>query len=127
MGLLQHFGKESGCSTGKPVILKHPAPKHIQYAERVVHTFLTDIVEMISVIHTSKVCHTIFFCQTVPFCQPFQFRDEIGFNFRAGHTTKSIVLRVEADIDQLVESAEYTHLSKFGHSGDKDEAQPGVC
>ena len=38
-----------------------------------------------------------------------------------------IVLRVEADIDQLVESADYTHLSKFGHSGDKDEAQPGVC
>ena len=123
MRFLQHFSQKGGGTTGKPVVLKHSASKHVQDTERIVHAFLTEIVEMVSVIHTGEIHHAVFSRQTVPFCQPFQFRDEIGFNFQAGHATKSIVLWIETYIYQLVE---YTHLSKFGNSGDKDETQPWV-
>ena len=53
--------------------------------------------------------------------QFLQFRYKNGFDFRTCHAAKGVVLKVEADIIQLVKRAENAHLRKLRYSGDKDK------
>ena len=43
-----------------------------------------------------------------------------------GHTAERIILDIEADVVQLVQIAEDTHLCKLRHTGDEDELQVKV-
>ena len=81
---------------------------------------------MITVILPPKLIHRLFIRQSVAPGKRLKFRSKNGFYFRTGHTTQSSIGRMQTDVLQLVQITENTHLSKLGHSRDKDQLQISI-
>ena len=79
---------------------------------------------MITVVQTGKALQGFFPARPFLLAQAPEFRLKIPLQFPVCNPAKSDILRQHADVHQLIQIAENTHLRKLGHS--RQESKPQI-
>ena len=122
ISLFKYLHQESGSAAGKPIVAETQFVEGAKYAKRVIYWSKSLArSKTVTVILSGKLFHYIVISCFRLCGQCLKFRSKSCFYFRASHAAESIIFKVKADIVELIQCAEYPHLRKFCHSGDKDK------